>query len=180
MNISINKPITTLYETAKKELYTAPIQSLGILAGVFAILIPLLLSESLRGFLLYRLSRSLQQEVVLSLLPLLIAFLSLLCALYVLNSHPNEFKIKYKFYSYNGYTWRLHHDKSNNIKFSDGTYCDAHKIKYTEVDRLLICPFCDSSDALEVDINYESSSRDIARSMLDSIKNNHITCDKIT
>lgn len=177
MNTSNNKPLEALYETAKKELYTEPIRSLGILAGIFAVLIPLLLSGSLRDFFLYQSELLLQKKVTMSILPLLLGSLSLLCSLYILHKPHKKFKVKYLFHSYCGYTWRFCYDKSGNIKFSDGTYCEYHKIKYTEVDMLLICPFCGSKDALKIDTEVESTARDMAKSIIDAIKNNHITCD---
>ena len=128
MKNKLIRRIKSLWQNVKQEFSEKPIASTGVLVGIFFVLIPLLLSESLRDFFGYLLSSLFQPTIKLSILPLAIVSVVLLAAFltsFKLKSKPKKDKNHY-FIPYGDFTWKI--DLSYGYPQVDKTpYCKDHQ-----------------------------------------------------
>jgi hypothetical protein len=140
--------LTILYQNAKKEYSERPIATTGVLVAVIGVLFPLLISESLRGFVVYLLSKVLLPQIEVSLFPLITIIIVLLVAFFI--SKQKREKTNYHFIVYDPFTWKITYTRQG-AHVDPSPYCKVHQVKmlYPLYD-LYVCPLCGIDKKIEL------------------------------
>lgn len=165
--------LTVLNQNAKKELIERPIGSIGVLVGIFVVVLPLLLSESLRGFVLYLLSRLLQPKIELNLSLLIIAIAALLAAALIPSKKEDKKKDHY-FIEYDVFTWKVS-STSMGPYVDKLPYCKNHQTKMVSISHdLYVCPLCGSANAIEMEYARLRLIREAVESLAEAKYDDHL------
>ena len=145
-------PIITLYKNGKKELSEKPIATTGVLATLIFVIAPMLLSEYLRGFVLYHLSGILKPQIEVSLFPLLITVMSLVAIPFALHRNK-KIRKNHLFLPFDKFAWKVRLYGDNNHRVDETPYCKQHQIKLVATGNSkerFTCPFCGSDSTIHL------------------------------
>lgn len=165
--------LTLLYHNAKKELIEKPLASAGVLVGIFVVVLPLLISKSLRGFVVYLLSKIFLPQIEASLFPLTIAVVALLVVAYSTSRKIHQKKNHY-FIDYDDFTWKVYTSPSGPY-IDQEPHCKKHRTRMVSVsDETYICPICGSSGAKKLSYKRLHTLRELVQNLADAKSDEHL------
>ena len=179
MSKKIRQKLVTLYQNAKEELSTKPVQSSGILVGMFVIVLPLLSLKYVRGFVWHLLKEILQPSIELSIFPLIISSLVLLLVPIVISFKNNKLKNKtYYFIPYNKFTWKINLSNTGFPTVDPTPYCKKHQIKLVDVAEVgFFCSYCGGDSAIKLSTQLQIDLKNIVQNLAEANQNEHIKND---
>ena len=165
--------ITLLYHNAKKELIEKPLASSGVLVGIFVVVLPLLISKSLRGFVVYLLSKIFLPQIEASLFPLTIALVALLAVAFIPSKKENR-KKNYYFIEYGDFKWKIT-VSSMGPYVNRSPFCKTHQVKmFSTSNDLYVCPVCGSKDAMKLPSSRRNLLHEAVENLAEAEHDEHI------
>lgn len=169
--------LKTLYQSARKELSERPIATSGVLATLFAVTIPLVLSKVARGFVSYQVSRVLTPNIELSLFPLTVTVFVLVLAACLPHTKKEKEKKDHYFIQFDDFTWKVKLFGDRKFNVDKTPYCKLHQIKLIELaygENVFACPFCGSENSIKLTINRKSLLHTAVTNLAEAQVDKHI------
>jgi hypothetical protein len=148
-----------LLQNARKEIFTLPIRSLGVLIATSSPLL-LLTNKSTRGYLLQLLLVSIPISIAL----IIFVSIILITLLTIISFSYRKNKDTVEFFNHKNFTWKI--NKIDKISHVESTpYCNIHKIKFLSENSedcrtenakhipFYTCPLCEEDNKVKYDNN---------------------------
>lgn len=176
MNNQLTKWLKLAYQNAWQEFLQRPIAAIGILVVISGLLLPTLLSESLREKIWRLLLTTLQLTMEMNIVSVVLAFLLLLCSsCYLLKKLKKQGgKGKFVFISYGEFLWKVNIFESGEIFVDFAPYCKEHQVEMVSTHLGLICAVCGSKSAIEEDRNYLKKTRELVTNLMTAQRKGHL------
>ena len=177
MKEKLRQLLKTLCQSGKKEFSERPIATIGVLATLLAVTIPLVLSRVLRGFVAYQASELLKPKAELSLLPLAISIFALVLAACLPLSKKKPSKNHY-FIQFDAFAWKVKLLGNRRHSVDETPFCKEHQIKLISSDYdFYICPICGSDAAIKLPYRRLSVLYSAVKNLAEAQLDEHIKAD---
>jgi len=176
MKNQLTKWLKLVCQNAWQEFLRRPIATIGVLIGIGGLLLPILLSESLREKIWRLLLTTKQLTIEMNIILVVLAFLLLLYSSYHLLKKLKKQREKDKtlFISYGGFYWKISIFESGKIFVDPAPYCKKHQVKMASTHLGLICAVCGSESAIEEDRSYLEKTRELVENLVTAHQEGHL------
>ncbi len=172
--------LKSLYQNAKKEFLERPIATIKVLVSSIVVILPLVLSESWRGFVLSLLSKAMKPQIELSLIPLLISLMLLIVLAFFL-LRPKKMKLEdFLFIPFDSFTWKVTLPGNRQFSVDSIPYCKNHQIKLLPTGRdndFFVCPVCGSKAGTKLPLKRRQILFQAVTNLAEAKLENHIKKD---
>lgn len=137
----IKDKIATLFRSAGEEYRKTPIQFLGAVGALIALLTHVILNLYTKVAFLDRITQRFDIKIETNL-PALGVTACLLLWSFIHLKQQRKSENDYEFINYSGVSWKINNPKSKDFTVDFPSYCIEHKVQHFENPYLYNCPAC--------------------------------------